>query len=68
MLGSVYMARLTWLTLRHYTVQVLRVTDFQGAWVRLAPETEAQAGRVCPPYIGYEIDGWLGLLVKEIEA
>ena len=26
--------------------EVLRVTDFQGAWVRLAPDTEAQAGGV----------------------
>ena len=25
-------------------LQVLRVIDFQGAWVRLAPDTEAQAG------------------------
>ena len=23
--------------------QVLRIMDFQGAWVRLAPDTEAQA-------------------------
>ena len=41
-----------------HTVQVLRVIDFQGAWVRLAPETEAQARRPCPPCIEYGIEGW----------
>ena len=28
---------------RSATAEVLRVTDFRGAWVRLAPDTEAQA-------------------------
>lgn len=32
------------LSMKRNAWQVLRVMDFQGAWVRLAPDTEAQAG------------------------